>query len=109
MFKAAAVIMAMGADPARHRAKVKGDQFEIATVAVPLFDFEKAASVCKELVEKEGVQSLVLCPGFTHEGVAMIRAAVGEGLPINIARGDVPSTLATAQILTQEGWLPAGH
>jgi hypothetical protein len=109
MFKAANVIMAMGADPAKHRASVKGDNFELITVATPLFDFNRAAMVCKELAEKDGVQSIILCPGFTHEGIAMVRKAVGEGVPINVARGDVPSTMATAQILTKEGWLPAGH
>jgi hypothetical protein len=109
MFKAASIIMAKGADPARHRASVKGDGFEYTMVVVPLYDFDQAARVGKELVEKEGIQAMLLCPGFTHEAVAMIRQAVGEGVAINTARGDVPSTMITAQILTKEGWLPAGH
>jgi hypothetical protein len=109
MFKAAGVIMAKGADPVKHRATVKGDEFECTMVLSPLFDFNRAAQVCKELVEKDGVQSIILCPGFTHEGIAMVRKAVGEGVAINVARGDVPSTMITAQILTKEGWLPAGH
>jgi hypothetical protein len=50
-----------------------------------------------------------LCPGFSHEGVAKIRSALGEGVPINVSRGDVPSIMMTAQILAKEGWLPAGH
>jgi hypothetical protein len=109
MFKAANVIMAQNADPMKHRATVKGDQFEYTMVVISLFNFDQAAQVCKELVGKEGVQSIILCPGFTHEGVAKVRSAVGEDLPINVARGDVPSTMMTAQILAQEGWLPAGH
>jgi hypothetical protein len=108
MFKAASIIMAKGADPARHRATVKGDEFEYTMVASPLFDFARATQVAKELAQ-QGIQSLVLCPGFTHEAAAMIRQAVGEGVAINTARGDVPSTMMTAQILTKEGWLPAGH
>jgi hypothetical protein len=109
MFKAANIIMAKGADPAKHRATVKGDGFEYTMVAVPLFEFDQAARVAKELAEKEGIQAMLLCPGFTHEAVALIRQAVGEGVAINTSRGDVPSTMITAQILTQEGWLPAGH
>jgi hypothetical protein len=109
MFKAASIVMAKGADPAKHRATVKSDAFEYTLVAVPLFEFDQAARVAKELVEKEGMQSIILCPGFTHEGVAIVRQAVGEGVAINTARGDVPSTMMTAQILTKEGWLPAGH
>jgi hypothetical protein len=109
MFKAASIIMAKDADPAKDRATVKGDAFEYTMVASPLFDFDQAARTAKELVEQQGIQSLVLCPGFTHEAVAIIRRAVGEGVAINTARGDVPSTMMTAQILTKEGWLPAGH
>jgi hypothetical protein len=109
MFKAANIIMAMNADPRRHRATIKGDQFEYTTVVIPVFNFDQAAQVCKDLVEKEGVQAIDLCPGFSHEGVAKIRNIIGEGVPINVSRGDVPSTMMTAQILAKEGWLPAGH
>jgi hypothetical protein len=109
MFKAASIIMAKGADPTKHRATIKGDAFEYTMVAVPLYDFDQAARVAKELAEKEGIQSMILCPGFSHEAVALIRKAVGERVSINTARGDVPSTMMTAQILTKEGWLPAGH
>jgi hypothetical protein len=109
MFKAANIIMALNADPSQHRATIKGEQFEYTTVVIPLFNFERAAQVGKELVEKEGVQSINLCPGFSHEGIAKVRSALGEGVPINVARGDVPSTMMTAQILTKEGWLPVGH
>jgi hypothetical protein len=105
MFKVASIILAKGADPAKHRATVKGDSFEYTLAVVPMGGFDVAARVCKELVDKKGVQSIILCPGFTHEGVLMVREAVGEGIPINIARGDVPSTMMTAQILTKEGWL----
>jgi hypothetical protein len=109
IFKAANVIMAPNADPMKHRASVKGDQFEYTMVVIPLLDFDRAAQVCRDLVEKEGIQSINLCPGFSHEGVAKVRTAVGESFPINVSRGDVPSTMMTAQILGKEGWLPAGH
>jgi hypothetical protein len=109
MFKAANVIMAPNADPTKHRASVKGDKFEYTMVVIPLFDFDRAAQVCKDLVEKEGIQSISLCPGFSHEAVAKVRGALGEGFPINVSRGDVLSTMTTAQILSKEGWLPGGH
>jgi len=109
MFKAANVIMAPNADPVKHRASVKGDQFEYTMVVIPLFDFDRAAQVCRELVQKEGIQSISLCPGFSHEGVAKVRGAVGQAFPINVSRGDVSSTMMTAQILSKEGWLPTGH
>lgn len=105
MYKAATIIMAKGANPAKHKATVKGDAFEYSLVVIPMGGFDVAAKLCKEMVEKEGVQSITLCPGFTHEAVALVRKAVGEGIPINVTRADVPSTMVTAQILTKEGWL----
>jgi hypothetical protein len=106
MFKAATIIMAPDANPQQHRASIKGDKFEYITVVTPIFDFDQAARVCKELVEKEGMQSINLCPGFTHEAVAKVRSAIGDGVSITVSRGDIPSTMMTDQVLTKEGWLP---
>ena len=103
-FKAAVVVMAPDADPQQHRTTIKTNKLESTMVLVPLMDFERAAEVCRELVQKEGIQSLVLCPGFTSSAVSMVVGAVGEGVPVNVARGDVPSVIATSGILAQEGW-----
>lgn len=103
-FKAGFVVMAPDGDPAKHRASIKTSKLELTTVVVPLMDFERAAQVCRDLVQKEGIQSLILCPGFTSAAVAIVANAVGEGVPVNVARGDVPSIMATGGILAQEGW-----
>jgi hypothetical protein len=108
-FKAAMVVMAPDGDPQRDRATIKTQKFEQIVVVTPLFNFDLAARVCKDLVQNEGVQSLILCPGFTHDGVAKVAKAVGGGVPINVARGDVPCTMATAAILAKEGWFPPSH
>jgi len=65
--------------------------------------------VCQDLVQKQGVQSFILCPGFTHQAIAKIANAVGGRAAITVARGDVPSTMLTGEILTKEGWFPEGH
>ena len=67
-------------------------------------NIEQAVNVCRDLVQKEGVQAISLCPGFTHEAVARISNAVGEGISISVARGDVPSVMITGGILGNEGW-----
>jgi hypothetical protein len=38
---------------------------------------DQAVEVCKKLVKEEGVQSILLCPRFTHRDVAEITEAVG--------------------------------
>jgi len=106
-FKAASIAMAPDGDPQKHRATIKTSTIEATTVMVGLMNFDQAAEVCKSLVQNEGVQAISLCPGFTHAAVAKIVDAIGEGVPVNVARGDGPSMMATFQILAQEGWFPA--
>lgn len=105
-FKAASIIMAPDGDPTQHKSTIKTGTLESTTVIVPLMDFDVLAQVARDLVQNQGIQSLLLCPGCTHEAIARVREAVGPEIPINVARGDVPSTMATAQILRQEGWFP---
>ena len=108
-FKAASVIMAPDGDPKKHRASIKTSKLEVTVVIVEMMNFDQAADVCKELVQNEGIQSIILCPGFNHTAVAKVANAVGEGIAINVARGDVPSVMITGEILGKEGWLPGGH
>ena len=108
-FRAGFVVMVPDADPEIHRASIKTPKFELTTVLIQLMNSDQAVDVCTELVQKEGIQSLILCPGFSHEAVAKVRNAVGEGVAINVTRGDVQSTMMTAEILTEEGWFPEGH
>ncbi|MCK4600110.1 hypothetical protein KAU37_09905 [Candidatus Bipolaricaulota bacterium] len=107
-FKAASLIMAPDGDPTRHKATIKTDKLELTAVVVELMNFDQAVDVCKDLVQNQGVQSLSLCPGFTHEAVARIKNAVGEGVAVHVARGDIPSNQVIGEILTREGWLPKG-
>ena len=104
MFKEAVVIMALEGDPKKHRATIKTPKVELTTVLIELLDFDQAVDVCKDLVQKEGVQSIILCPGFTHQAIARIASAVGGRAAINVARGDIPGTNMVGEILTKEGW-----
>lgn len=109
MFKAAFVVLAPDGDPEKHRTKITTDTLELTTVVTTIFDFDKAAEVCKNLVQNEGVQSITLCPGFPHAAVAKIANAVGEGVAVQVSRGDVPSNMIIGQVLTKEGWIPEEH
>ena len=108
-FKSAVVVMAPDGDPSRHRATIKTSKLELNVAVIEMMNFEQAVKVCRDLVQKQGVQSIILCPGFPHGAVAKIAEAVGEKVSINTARGDVPSTMITGEILAKEGWFPEGH
>ena len=102
--KSAFLIMAPDVDPNRHRATVKTSKAEITTVLINLSDFDQAVEVAKELVQKQGVQSIYLCAGFTHQAVARVASAVGDKVAVQVARGDPPSTMMVEGILAKEGW-----
>jgi hypothetical protein len=103
-YKAAFVVMAPDGDPTKHRATIKTSKLELNVAVIELMNFEQGVKVCQDLVQKQGVQSIILCPGFSHEAVAKIAKAVGEKVAINTARGDVPSTMIAEGILSKEGW-----
>jgi hypothetical protein len=106
VFKNGIIVMAPDGNPKIHRTSIKTPMFEQTLVVVELFNFDQATSVCKELVEDEGIQALILCPGFTHEAVAKIAQSVGEDVTIDVARGDFPGTIMAAKRFEREGWLP---
>jgi len=104
MFKSALVYMAPDGDPDKYRATIKTSKLEFTTVLIKLMNFDQAVEVAKELVQKQGVQSIYLCAGFTHQAVARVASAVGDKVAVQVARGDPPSTMMVNEILAKEGW-----
>ena len=103
-FKSAVIVTAPDADPKKHRASIKTPKYELTAVVVESRNLDQAVDVCQDLVQNEGVQSFILCPGFSHQAVAKIANALGKEVAINVARGDVPSVMMTRDILKKEGW-----
>lgn len=48
-------------DPDRYRASIKTSKTELTVVVIEK-NLEQAVKVCKDLVQKEGVQSLIFAP-----------------------------------------------
>jgi hypothetical protein len=66
-------------------------------LAVVVRDQNQGAQPAKEFVEQEGVEWILLCPGFKHSDVAEIASAVGPRAAVAVARGDGPSSRASAE------------
>jgi hypothetical protein len=64
----------------------------------------QALEVCRTLVKAEGIQSIILCPGFTHKDVAEIQELVGPEVGITVARGDGPSGRIAQEAMKKAGW-----
>jgi len=101
-FKAAFIAHVPDADPAKHRCVIRTSLYELTSVLVK--DDNEAVEVCRELARREGVHAFILCPGFTHKAVARIVDVVGEGVSVNVARGDGLSNEAALKIMREIGW-----
>jgi hypothetical protein len=108
MFKSAFIIMAPDGDPKKHRATITTEKAQLTSVFIELRNIDQAVEVAKELVQKDGVQSIFLCPGFTHQAIARVVDAVGDRVAVNVGRGDIPSTQMVGEILAKEGWFNEG-
>jgi len=104
-FKSAFIATAPDGDPNQHRATIKTPKLELTMVVTGWMNINQAVEVCRDLVQKEGVQAINLCPAFNHEAVAKIASAVGKKVPVSVARGDAPSAILLNEIVAKEGWL----
>jgi len=99
-FKAAFIAHAPDADPEKHRAVVETPRYKLFVIVVR--DQGQAIEECKRLVEEEGIHSVLLCPGFTHQDIAEIAEVVGKDVGVNVARGDSPSNRIAMEIIGKE-------
>jgi hypothetical protein len=64
----------------------------------------EALEVVRKLVKAEGIESIMLCPGFTHKDIAEIQEVVGPNVGITVARGDSLSSKVAMEAMKEAGW-----
>lgn len=93
MFIVCFLAHARDADPLTHKSVIETKTYKLHSVVVR--KQIEAIEVSIKLVKEEGVQSILLCPGFTHKDVAEIQDAVKGRAGVFVARGDGPSSRIT--------------
>jgi len=101
-FKVLFIAHTPDAEPEKHQCVVETPKYKLMVRLVK--NQEQAVEVCKKLVREEGIHSILLCPGFTHQNVAEISEAVGENVGVSVARGDGPSSKVAKEVMKREGW-----
>jgi len=81
---------------------IKQAKYELTVKLVK--DQSQAKKVAKQMVSTAGIQSILLCPGFTHAEVAEIAQLVKGQAGVCVARCDGPSNRFTVEVMQQEGW-----
>jgi hypothetical protein len=99
-FKAVFIAHAPDADPEQHHTLIETGKYVLYTYVVK--SQAEAIKVCKDLYEKEKIDSVLLCPGFTHKDVAELFEALDDKVAICVSRGDGPSSKITGPVLQKE-------
>jgi len=61
VFKTLSLLQAPDGDPEKHKVTLKTSTAETTVIIVRLGDIDKAVAIAKDMVEKEGIQSISLC------------------------------------------------
>jgi hypothetical protein len=101
-FKALSLAHAPDADKEQHRSAIDTGMYQLFTVVVK--NQAEAVAVCRDFVERRAIDSVLLCPGFTHRDVAEIVDAVGPNVAVCVARGDGPSSRVSRAALERAGY-----
>ncbi len=102
-FKVLFLAHAPDADKEKHRSAIATGMYQLFSVVVR--NQAEGIEVCRNFVEKENIDSVLLCPGFTHGDVAEIGKAVGNNVAVSVARGDGPSGKVSLAARKREGYL----
>ncbi|MGB9863858.1 MAG: DUF6506 family protein [Candidatus Saccharicenans sp.] len=101
-FKAAFMAHAPDAEVSKHRCQLETGRYQLFVQLVRTQS--EALEAARELVEKHGVHSIILCPGFTHRDVAEIQAAVEGKAAICVSHSDSAGSRLTASVMEKLGW-----
>ncbi len=93
------------ADKQTHRSAIDTGTYHLFSVVVR--HQAEAIDVAKEIVDAREIDTILLCPGFTHTDVAEIYHAFGGRVGVAVARGDGPGNAISARARKREGY--AGH
>jgi hypothetical protein len=101
-FKVLFLAHAPDAQTAKHRNAIDTGMYQLFTVVVK--NQAEAVGVCKNYLEMENIDSVLLCPGFTHSDVAEIVKVAGKNVAVSVARGDGPSGKVSLEARKQAGY-----
>ena len=99
-FKALFLAHAPDADYEKHHNVIDTGKYKLFTFVVK--NQSEAIKVSKSVYEKEKIDAIMLCPGFTHNDVSDIFQALDGKLSVNVSRGDGPSNKISQPVIQRE-------
>jgi hypothetical protein len=99
-FKTVFIAHAPDADPEINHSLIDTGRYRLHTYVVKTQ--AEAVRVCKELHAKDKIDSVLLCPGFTHSDCAEIFEKLNGEVAVCVSLGDGPSSKITGPVLQRE-------
>ena len=84
----------------KHNNMIDTGKYKLWTFVVKNQD--EAVKVSKNIYQKENIDAILLCPGFTHGDVSEIFQALEGKVSVNVARGDGPSSKISQSVIKKE-------
>jgi hypothetical protein len=101
-FRTLFIAHAPDADKERHRSVIDTGMYQLFTVVVK--NQEQAVEIGADFVKRKHIDSILLCPGFSHSDVAEIAKTVGSDVAVAVARGDGPGSKVSQEARKREGY-----
>jgi len=99
-FKTLFIAHAPDADYKKHKSIIDTGKYWLLTSVVKSQD--EAIKLSKSIYEKEKIDAIILCPGFSHSDVAEIFQALDGKVSVNVARGDGLSSRIAQTVIQKE-------
>jgi hypothetical protein len=101
-FKTLFMAHAPDADKDKHHCFIDTGKYQLDVVIVK--NQAEALEVCTRLFREKKIESILLCPGFTHKDIAEIVSATENKVSVCVARGDGPSHGISQEALRRAGF-----
>lgn len=101
-FKTLFMAHAPDADKDKHRCFIDTGKYQLDVVIVK--NQTEALEVCTRLFREKKIESILLCPGFTHKDIAELVSATENKVAVCVARGDGPSNRISQEALKRAGF-----
>jgi hypothetical protein len=101
-FKTLFLAHAPDADKDKHRSFIDTGKYQLDVVIVK--SQAEAVEVSTRLFREKNIESILLCPGFTHEAIAEIVRATDNKVAVCVARGDGPANRISMEALKRAGF-----
>jgi hypothetical protein len=101
-FKALFMAHAPDADKERHRCFIDTGNYQLDVVVVK--NQAEALEISSRLFREKKIESILLCPGFTHQDIAELVRATENKVAVCVARGDGPGSRISQEALKRAGF-----